>query len=95
MKVLGASFVLVMGHESCGAVGAVLGGNTEYIEDVANLIEPAIKGTKSLEEAIKANVRWVVSEVKKSSFIQKQIKGKKLDCRGAYYHLGSGKVELL
>lgn len=94
VKVLGSSFILVMGHELCGAVDAVMEGNTGDIEDVASLIQPAIKGSKDLEEAIKANVRWVVAEVKKSLFIQKKIKEKKLDCRGAYYHLGTGKVEL-
>jgi carbonic anhydrase len=33
---------MVLGHENCGAVNAVLQGQTEDIEEVASLIEPAI-----------------------------------------------------
>lgn len=95
VKYLGSSLILVLGHESCGAVTAVMKGQTADIEDVANLIKPAIQGTKTAEEAIKANVRWFVSELKKTKFVRKYISEKKLDCIGAYYHLGTGEVEIL
>ncbi len=95
VKYLGSSLILVLGHQSCGAVTAVLDGKTSDIEAVANLIEPAIKGAKTVEEAIKANVRSVVAQLQKAPLIKKLISEKKLACIGAYYHLGSGKVELL
>lgn len=95
VKYLGSSLILVMGHQSCGAVDAVVQGKTADIEDVANLIKPAIRGTKDLEAAIKANVRWVVSQIKQAPFLKKMIDQKKLDCVGAYYQLGTGKVEIL
>jgi carbonic anhydrase len=95
VKYLGSSIILVMGHESCGAVDAVMAGKTADIEDVARLIKPAIKQSKDIESAIKANVRWVVNSVKKSPMIKKYMADGKIDVVGGYYHLGTGKVELL
>ena len=42
---LKSSLVLVLGHENCGAITAVLDGQTKEIEHVADLIAPAIQGT--------------------------------------------------
>ena len=95
VKHLGSSLVLVMGHESCGAVTAVMEGKTADIEDVANLISPAIKGAKTVDDAIKANVRSVVAQLKQTPLIKKLIANKKLDCVGSYYDLGPGRVEIL
>lgn len=92
---MGSSIILILGHESCGAVSAVMEGNTSEIQAVASLIKPAIKGSKSLENAIKANVLWTVNRLKKTPYIKKLIEEKKIDCIGGYYHLGSGKVEIL
>ncbi len=94
-RYLGSSLVLVMGHESCGAVTAVFQGKTADIEEVAALIEPAIKDAKNVDEAIKDNIRWMVNYLKNTDYIQKLISQKKIDVIGAYYHLGSGKVEIL
>lgn len=92
---LGSSLVLVLGHQACGAVTAVMEGKTDDIEEIAHLIEPAIQDVKTLEEAIKANVRAVVAQLRKTPLIKRLISEKKIDCIGAYYHLGSGKVEML
>lgn len=94
-KYLGSSLVLVLGHESCGAIAAVMSGTTADIKDVANLIQPAIKGAASLEDAIKANIRSTVAYLKKSRVLKQLIADKKIDCVGAYYHLGTGTVEIL
>lgn len=95
VKYLGSKVILVMGHESCGAVTAVLNGKTQDIQAVAQLIKPAIRKSKDVEEAIKANVQWTVSLLKKSPLLQSFLTEKKIDIVGAYYHLGSGNVELL
>jgi carbonic anhydrase len=95
VRVLGASLIFVLGHESCGAVTAVLGGNTADIEDLANLIQPAVKGITNLEEAIKANVRWTVDNLKKTPLIKKYMKAGKLDVVGGYYNLEDGRIEIL
>ncbi len=95
VKYLGSSLILVMGHEACGAVTAVMQGTTADIEAVAELIKPAVKGISNAEKAIKANVRAVIAELKKHKIIAQWIKEGKIDCIGAYYHLGSGEVEIL
>lgn len=95
VKYLGSSIVLVLGHELCGAVTAVMEGQTADIEAVADLIQPAIKRSKSLEAAIKDNVRWVVRYLKTSPVLKKYMAEQKVDCVGAYYNVGTGKIEIL
>jgi len=94
---LGATFVLVMGHESCGAVSTVFEGELDDIEDVAQLILPAIQNIKphTVEEAIKANARSVVNYLRQTTLLKKIISEGRLELRAAYYHLESGQVELL
>lgn len=95
IKYLGSSLVLVMGHESCGAITAVVDGQTADIEKIAELVKPAVKTMKNIEEATKANVLWTVEKLKKAQLIKRLIEAKKLDVVGAYYHLGTGMVEIL
>ncbi len=97
---LGSSLILVLGHENCGAIKAVMQGNTKDIEAVASLILPAIDHGKnfknvSLEEAIKRNVEYVTQELKKSPVLDNLIKNKKLAVVGGYYDFLSGKVDLI
>ncbi len=94
-KVFESSMILVLGHESCGAVKAVIQNNTKDIPEIASLIQPAVKKGKNLEVAIKANVQSVVDSLKKNPNLQKLIEAKKLDCVGGYYRMKTGKVELL
>lgn len=97
---LGSSLILVLGHENCGAVKAVLDGTTQDIEAVAYLIQPAIDSVKDqpgnpLENGVKANVKMVVDQLKKTRVLSELIAQKKLAIRGGYYDLASGKVILL
>lgn len=94
---IGSSLIVVLGHQSCGAVTAVLNNQVDDIEEIAQLIQPAIQDIKPdhLIEAVKANVQWVVDHLKKTPLLQKLIEERKIEIVGAYYHLGSGKVELL
>lgn len=94
-KVLGVKLILVMGHESCGAVKAVLEKNTKDIEELASLIKPAIKKTDDLETAVKDNVRYVVASLRKSPFLKQLIEKKQLACVGGYYNIATGTVEIL
>ena len=97
VKILGYSLILVLGHESCGAVTAVVDGNTTDIQDIANLIKPALKGIKgkNIESAVKANVQWVVLQLKKDPVVKKLMQEGKLDVVGGYYTLADGHVEFL
>lgn len=94
---LGASFILIMGHESCGAVTTVLQGDLDDIEDVAQLILPAVQGIapNNVEAAVKANVRSGVNYLKQTTSLKRLLSQGKLEIAGAYYHLKSGFVEFL
>ena len=97
---LNSSLILVLGHENCGAVSAVINKTTKDIEAVASLIAPAARKTKDqvenrLENTIKENVRGVVMQLKLSPVISKLMKEEKIDVRGGYYHFKTGRVELL
>lgn len=96
---LGASIVLVLGHENCGAVNAVLQGQTQDIEAIAELISPVIikinKDEKNaLEKAVKCNVESVVGQLKNSNVLKRLNQEDLIEVVGGYYHLGSGRVEL-
>jgi carbonic anhydrase len=97
VKVLGASLIFVLGHENCGAVKAVLSGETEGIEEIARLIKPALRGIKStdLEKAVKDNVKWTISYLKGTPIIKPLLKEGKLAIVGGYYNLSDGHIEIL
>ncbi len=97
---LGSCLVVVLGHENCGAVEAVVQHQTQDIEAVAELIEPAVKNIptdqpNSLELAVKANVKSVVDYLKQTKVIASLLEQKKIAVVGGYYHLKSGEVEML
>ncbi len=97
---LKSSVIVVLGHQNCGAVAAVVGGQDADIESVAKLIAPAVKKVRGesgniLENAIKMNVKLTVEQLKNSSEFSKLIQDKKLIVVGGYYNLETGLVEIL
>lgn len=98
---LGAVCVVVLGHERCGAVKAVVDGTTKDIESIAKLIEPAVdearreKSDHLLEKAIKKNAIRMKEYLLKSKVISRLINEKKITLRAAYYDLDTGAVEWL
>lgn len=96
---LGAPLIMVMGHENCGAVNAVVQHQAQDIKPIAEKVEYAIKNFSkpngnALETAIKANVRGAVAQLRNSPDIAKIAKDHSLGIVGGYYHLNSGAVEL-
>jgi len=94
--------IVVMGHEDCGAVKAVLAGKAlpEEIENIAPLIQPAIDQSKKLPgnqlvNAIQSNVKLVVEKLKKNAVLQPLIQKNQLKILGAYYELKKGNVEII
>lgn len=92
--------IVVLGHENCGAVKAVLGNTIKDIKSIAQLIQPAITLAKTqkgdlLQNAVKDNVLAVVSQLQRTDVLSKFIKEGKIKVVGAYYNLSSGKVDLL
>jgi carbonic anhydrase len=94
-KTFGASLIFVLGHESCGAVKAVMNNDAKEIEHIATLMDPAVKNEKNLDTAVKDNVYFVVNQIKNDIKLKKFYDQRKLDCAGGFYKIGSGKVELL
>jgi carbonic anhydrase len=102
--VLGSRMVMVLGHESCGAVNAVLRKQAlpaeSKIGTLVPYIEPGVKLAaketgNDLVNAIKDNVRVQVETLKKSPILSGLIQKGELKIVGAYYDLDQGTVELL
>lgn len=97
-KVLETPLIMVLGHQNCGAVNAVIKGNTDLISNIASLIKPAVDKAKDckppiLNCVVKYNVTDVVKKLLQDNYISKMVSEKKLNVVGAYYNLDSGIVE--
>lgn len=94
-----SSIILVLGHKNCGAVSAVMQGQTEGISGIADLIKPAVMEAKqnkqSLDAAIIDNVKNSVARIKKSPAIMQLMQTGKIDVVGGYYDLATGLVEIV
>jgi carbonic anhydrase len=100
---LGTPIVLVMGHESCGAVQAAIGGGEPktHIQSLVEAIAPAVAEARKekgdlIANAVRANVRLAVKQLRESKpLLAEQVEKKKIRIVGAVYELTSGQVELL
>lgn len=100
---LGVKLVVIMGHESCGAVAAAMKDTkgSEYISSIKKSIQPAIMQAKrenneSAENITKNNAKLgVIGLLKQSDVLQEAIKKNGLSIIPAYYHLDTGRVEFL
>lgn len=100
VRYLNAALIVVLGHSNCGAVTAVLEGQTRDIPTIASKIEPSIRGINknqpdALEKAIKANVDAGVAKVRSDPRLRNLIESNQVKVVGAYYKLDTGRVELL
>ncbi len=100
---LHAPLLVVMGHESCGAVKAAVeakpgvsaGPNLDYL---IRAIQPAVKRTASsgqarIKAAILANVEESINDLlEQSAVLQHLTAAGKLSIVGAYYELATGRV---
>jgi len=91
----GSALIVVLGHESCGAVSAVLENKAHDIDCIEKFIRPAVAEHRDLSEAIQANIQHSVDVIKQSSAIAPLIKGGKIEVVGAYYHLKTGEIRFL
>lgn len=91
-----SSIIVVLGHENCGAVDAVMKGQTQGFEAITNLIKRAVDSSHdNLQNAVIANVKNSMELVKASPVISKIMNEGKIDVVGGYYSLSTGKVMLL
>ena len=98
--------LVILGHESCGAVKATLeakGKSEGNIGAIIKKIMPAVntakKAKKSHDEtlnlAVQENVKNAYKDIMKSKIIRELVHEGKLKIVAAEYYLGTGKVELI
>ncbi|NJB85861.1 carbonic anhydrase [Lewinella marina] len=98
---IGSPVIVVLGHESCGAVTAALqGGDNGYnLNHLTAHIKPAIKSSPqgaSVNEVVKENARLTAQELQdRSSIIRQAVQDGKVKIVPAYYNLHTGKVDML
>lgn len=98
---LGTPVIVVLGHQSCGAVtAAVNGGNNGYnLNHLLMHIAPAIDAVDDdadVNEVVRKNAILTAEELStRSAIIRGAVDSGKLKIVPAYYHLDSGKVEIL
>lgn len=103
---LGVPLVVVMGHQSCGAVAAaisVVQDNTIFPGSIGRMIEPIIpavlcahgKDEDLLENSVKANVSRQVQILRKATdpILREPQDAGTLKVVGAYYNFNTGEVD--
>ena len=100
---LGVNLVMVMGHESCGAVGAAVQGDPTqlHIDELIRAIRPAVEkaqaaGDSSLDGSVRANASYVAETLGSAEPVMGKLCAESgVSVRAAYYSLSSGSVSLL
>ena len=101
---LNVRLIVVLGHQSCGAVQAAKetiaakGKAPGHIESLVTAIKPAVEATAKddLDTTIKANVQHVVQALRSSTPILKaKVDSGAVQVTGGYYSLDTGAVTFL
>jgi len=98
---LGTEIIVVLGHQSCGAVTAAVSGgdNGHNLNHLLAHITPAILASgegAEVDAVIRKNALLTVEELtNRSAIISEAVKSGQVKIVPAYYHLDSGKVEFL
>jgi len=101
---LGARLIVVLGHQSCGAVKAAKetiaakGKASGHIQSLVTAIRPVVEATAKddLDTTVKANVKHVVQALRSSTPILKaKVDSGEVQVIGGYYSLDTGAVSLL
>ena len=104
VDVLGARLIVVLGHQSCGAVDAAMktvaakGKAPGHIQSLVRAIKPVVDSTPQadLDTMIKANVKHVVGALRSSTPILKaKVDSGDVQVIGGYYTLDTGAVTFL
>lgn len=107
VAVLGTPMILVLGHDSCGAVDATIKSLKDdkplpgHIPSLVAAIAPAVKASaqqsgNALDNAIRQNVIDNVARLKTAApILNAAVEQNKLKVVGGIYRLATGKVDLL
>lgn len=106
--VVGSKLVMVLGHESCGAVKAACDDiKIGYITEIVRKLKPSIdlidvsqpissQDVDCVNKIAKTNVNLTIENIRNQSEILRKLEEEgKIKIVGAYYHLQSGKVEII
>lgn len=97
----GSKVIVVLGHQSCGAVtAAVSGGDNGYnLNHLLSHITPAIAASEegaAVNDVVKKNAELTAEELKgRSTIIRDAVANGTVKIVPAYYNLDSGKVDFL
>jgi carbonic anhydrase len=107
VAVLKTPLIMVLGHDSCGAVEATIKSVNDgttlpgHLPALVSAIRPAVEAVKDqggdiLANAIRSNVELNVDKLQKASpILDKAVGDKSLRVVGGVYRLASGKVDLV
>jgi carbonic anhydrase len=100
---LNVKYIMVLGHERCGAVDAtVKGGHAPgHVASLVRAITPAVHAVKGkpgdlLDNAVRENVKMVVKQLQMSRpILEERVAKKELVIEGGRYDLDDGSVTIL
>lgn len=99
---LDVKLIVVMGHESCGAITVALedheGEEEKNFRHLFRYLAPAMRAVKekTINNIVKKNAELTgFSIYKNSRIIQKAVDDQQVKIISAYYHLDSGKVDFM
>ncbi len=93
-KILKIDLIVVMGHQNCGAVDAVIKHTADVeLGSLYSFIQPSVKGVSTLKEAVVANVMNQIEVIKRDPILQPRFKDGSLKIVGAYYNFETGLVD--
>ncbi|MBW0015777.1 carbonic anhydrase [Mycobacterium sp.] len=107
VAVLGVPLVVVVGHDSCGAVKAAVGAVDDgsvpagFIRDVVERVAPSIlmgrrEGLSRADQFEERHVRETVAQLtSRSAVIAERVSAGTLAIAGVTYHLADGRAELV
>ena len=106
VTVLGVQLVVVVGHDSCGAVKAAVGAVDDgaipggFVRDVVERVAPSIllarrEGSTRIDEFEERHVRETVAQLQsRSTAIAERVAAGTLAIAGVTYHLADGRAAL-
>lgn len=98
---IGSPVIVVMGHESCGAVSAAVAGgdNGKHLNHLVSFIQPALDAAAedaTLKDKVIANAKLSAKDLLENSpIIKNAVDAGKLEIVPAYYSIEKGEVTFL